>query len=219
MQGFKENFRKYKLYYISEGVFLISWLIYFVLFFQLYQEASFYVDQGAKYIIQLLFLVEYYFNSLFIYFIMSFLLLVANLYSILLYSIKMKQEKKKIQFKFSMQVFMGLYILCAGALLLTKLWVLFLLLIILAVTVVYITYAMTKSQKDNDTVYEENEVVKQLGSFSTAEEAQSRAQEFATYWQEEFQENGYTLVSDIYNEKENEYTVDIYVKSIEKDKD
>ncbi len=214
MQGFKENFRKYKLYYISEGIFLISWLIYFLFFFQLYQEASFYVESGAKYIIQLLFLMEYYFSSLFMYFIIGFLLLVANLYSILLYSIKMKQEKKTMQLKLPKQVFIGLYILCAGGLLLTKLWVIFLLLIILAATIVYITYAMTKSQKDND-IYEENEVVKQMGPFSTAEEAQNRAREFVTYWQEEFKENGYTLASDIYNEKENEYTVDIYVKSIE----
>lgn len=219
MQGFKENFRKYKLYYLSEAIFLVGWLIYFVLFFQLYQEASFYVDQGAKYIIQLLFLMEYYFSNLFMYFIIGFLLLVANLYSILFYSIKMKQEKKIIQPKLPIQVSIGLYILCVGGLLLTKLWVIFLLLIILAVTIVYITYAMTKSQKDGDTIYEENEVVKQLGSFSTAEEAQSRAQEFVVYWQEEFQENGYTLASDIYNEKNNEYTVDIYVKSIEQDKD
>lgn len=215
MQGFKENFRKYKLYYISEGIFLISWLIYFVLFFQLYNGALFYVDREAKYIIQLLFFMEYYFSSLFIYFIIGFLLFVANLYNILLYSIKMKQENNTIQPKLPIQVFIGLYILCAGGLLLTKLWIIFLLLIILAVTIVFITYAMTKSQKDNDTVYEENEVVKQIGPFSTAKEAQSRAQEFATYWQEEFKEHGYTLVSDIYNETENEYTVDIYVKSIE----
>lgn len=218
MQGFKENFNKYKMYYISEGIFLIGWAIYFFFFFQVYNEAVFYVDKEASYIIQLLFLMEYYFGGLFIFFVIGFLLLIANLYNILLYSIRMNQTKKITQPRLPILVFIIFYILCAVGLLVTKLWIIFLLLIVLAITIVYITYAMTKSQKDNE-IYEENEVVKQFGPFSTTEEAKNRAQEFVSYWQEEFKENGYTLISDIYSEKANEYTVDICVKSIEEDKD
>ncbi|GGD00599.1 hypothetical protein [Enterococcus wangshanyuanii] len=205
---------KYKTYYIFEGICLISWVVYLGLFLQLYKEAIFYVDSNAAFIIQLLFLVEYYFSSLFTYFIIGFLLITSNLYVLLFFHIKSKQNREFNLIRYSLIIFLVIFLISVGILLQTKLWPIFLLLVVLAATIVFITYALTKHQEDEVADYGVNEIVKELGPFSTEEIAMENTNNFFDYWQKHFEKTNYVLAYDMHKNNDSEYSVEIYVKSI-----
>ncbi|MBO0439838.1 hypothetical protein [Candidatus Enterococcus ikei] len=216
MKDKKNYYQKYRSYYLCEIVLLIGWITNFVFFSRFYEEAVFYVDKNAKFIIQLLFMVNYYLDDLLKYLFVVFLLMTLNLFLILMFYIKNKQEvNKQKEMNYSMIVFLVLLIINVITLMTTIIWPLFLLLFIVSMTIVYIIYVITNYlYEEQDELYEENETVKLEGPFQTKEAAEKYSKEFLAHWTDSFTKKGYSLVEFIKSDANNEWHVEIIVQSI-----
>ncbi|WP_430603205.1 hypothetical protein IGJ02_000566 [Enterococcus sp. DIV0724b] len=216
MKDKKNYYQKYRYYYLGEILLLIGWITNFVFFSRFYEEAIFYVDKNAKLIIQLLFVVNYYLEDLLKYLFVAFLLMTLNLFLILIFYIKNKQEvTKQKEMNYSMIAFLVLLVVNVIALMTTIIWPLFLLLFIVSMTIVYIIYVITKYlYEEKDDRYEENETVKVEGPFQTKEAAEKYSKEFLAHWTDYFTKKGYNLVEYIECDASNEWHVEIIVQSI-----
>ncbi|EOI00806.1 hypothetical protein UAW_00073 [Enterococcus haemoperoxidus ATCC BAA-382] len=216
MKDKKNYYQKYRYYYLGEIVLLIGWITNTLLFSRFYEEAIFYVDKKDKYIIQLLFLVNYYLDDLLKYLFVAFLLMTLNLFLILRFYIKNRREvTKRKEMQYSMIVFLVLIGFNIIALLTTIVWPLFLLLFIVSMTIVYIIYVITKYlYEEKDERYEENELVKVGGPFQTKEAAERYANEFLAHWKNHFAKNGYILVDNLTCHDKTKWQVEIIVQSI-----
>lgn len=212
----KNYYQKYRNYYLCEIGLLIGWITNFVLFSRFYEEALFYVDKNAKFIIQLLFMVNYYLDDLLKYLFVAFLLMTINLFLVLMFYIKNKQEvTKQKEMTYSMVGFLVLIVMNVIALMTTIIWPLFLLLFIVSMTIVYIIYVITNYlYEEKEEQYEENETVKIEGPFQTKEAAEKYTEEFLAHWTDHFSKKNYNLVECIKSDATNEWHVEIIVQSI-----
>ncbi|MBO0474051.1 hypothetical protein IGL98_000613 [Enterococcus sp. DIV0840] len=217
MKDKKNYYQKYRNYYLCEIVLLIGWITNFILFSRFYEEAVFYVDKNAKFIIQLLFMVNYYLDDLLKYLFVAFLLMTLNLFLILMFYIKNKQEISKTkEMNYSMILFLVLIGINVIALLTTIIWPLFLILFIVSMTIVYIIYVVTNYlYEEKDERYEENETVKLEGPFQTKEAAEKYSKEFLAHWADYFSKKGYRLAEFVKCDANNEWHVEIIVQSIQ----
>lgn len=205
-----------KKYYLCELILLVGWVVNFVFFWKFYEQAVFYVDKEAKFIVQLLFISTYYLSDVLIYLFSSFLLMTLNMLLLLILHSKdkrssVKSKQAKILLNFSSLIIVVNLIL----LLRTIVWPLFLLMFIASVTIVYIVYAVTKYlYEEQEESYEENELIKEMGSFETKEAADEYSDHFLAYWSKEFEKKGYCLISTVKNNPENGWHVEIIVQSI-----
>nr|MBO1354333.1 hypothetical protein [Enterococcus sp. DIV0212c] len=216
MKDKNNYYQHYRMYYFYELMLLIGWVVNFILFSKFYEEAFFYVDKKANFIVQLLFMVNFYLEDILKYLFITFLLMTLNLFLILMFYIKNKKEltdSKKMTY--SLIVFLVILGINGVAMLKTIVWPLFLLLFIASLTIVFIIYVITKYlYEEKDEFYEENEVVKKQGSFQTKEEAEQYAKDFITHWLEYFEKKGYTLMDSITEGEENEWYVEVIVQAI-----
>lgn len=213
----KEYLKKNKLYFIGEGLFICSWYVYYVFFCKFYNEAFFYVEKKAKLIIQLLFMTTYYSTEVLIYSTIAFMLMTLNLLLFLLFFIQNKQKNTvQKQTKAVLIVFLLMFSVIQVKLLSTILWPIFLILVILSLTVIYIIFAVTKYlYEENEIEYEENEPLKVAGPFENLEEANDFSKEFLLYWQDYFSKKNLKLEYSINQGEQNKYFVDFNIKSIE----
>ncbi|OTN83841.1 hypothetical protein A5819_003660 [Enterococcus sp. 7E2_DIV0204] len=216
MKEKKNYYQTYQRYYFGEIALLIGWITNAVLFSRFYEEAIFYVDKRDKFIIQLLFMVNYYLDDLLKYLFVAFLLMTLNLFLILMFYIKNRQEViKRKEMLYSIIVFLVLIGINVIALLTTIVWPLFLLLFIVSMTIVYIISVITKYlYEEKDERYEENEIVKVEGPFQTKEAAEEYVNEFLDHWTEYFVGKGYILISEMAFDDEYKWNVEIIVRSI-----
>lgn len=212
----KNYYQTYQRYYFGEIALLIGWITNAVLFSRFYEEAIFYVDKRDKFIIQLLFMVNYYLDELLKYLFVAFLLMTLNLFLILMFYIKNRREViKRKEMLYSIIVFLVLIGINVIALLTTIVWPLFLLLFIVSMTIVYIIYVITKYlYEEKDERYEENEIVKVEGPFQTKEAAEKYANEFLAHWMDHFAKKGYILMDNLTCHEENKWHVEFIVQSI-----
>ncbi|OJG22689.1 hypothetical protein RU98_GL001963 [Enterococcus caccae] len=212
----KNYYQNYRYYYLGQIILLIGWVTNFILFSTFYKEAMFYVDKEAKFIIQLLFVVNYYLSDVLTYLFVAFLLMTFNLFLLLMFYIKNKREGiKQKEMTYSTIMFLTIIGLNAIALLMTILWPLFLLLFIISLTIVYIIYVITKSlYEEKDETYEENELVKIEGPFQTKEAAEEYTKEFLAHWTDHFAKKEHRLVAFTNCDEKNEWHVEIIVQAI-----
>lgn len=212
----KNYYQKYRNYYLCELLLLIGWLTNFVLFSKFYEAAIFYVDKNAKFMIQLLFMVNYYLDDLLKYLFVAFLLMTLNLFLMLMFYIKNQREAiKQKEMNYSMVGFLLIIGINVIALMKTILWPLFLLLFIVSLTIVYIIYVITTYlYEEKDEQYEENEIVKLEGPFQTKEAAESYTKEFLAHWTDHFAKKDYRLMERINQDEKNGWHVEIIVQSI-----
>ena len=214
----KQNYyQKYRRYYIGQFLLLVGWITNFILFSRFYEGAMFYVDKNAKFIIQLLFIVNYYLRDVLTYLFVSFLLMTFNLFLLLMFYTKNKREGVKQKERiYAIIVCLAIIGINALTLALTILWPLFCLLFVLSLTIIYIIYVITKSlYEEKNEGYEEGELVKVEGPFETKATAEAYTEEFLTHWTDYFAKKGYTLVSFIKHDEENEWYVEIIIQSIQ----
>lgn len=216
MKEKKNYYLNYRNYYLCEVILVIGWVTNFILFSRFYEEAVFYVDKKAKFIIQLLFMVNYYLDDLLKFLFVSFLLMTLNLFLILMFYIKNQRSvMKQKAITYSIILFLAIIGINGIALLKTIVWPLFLLIFITSLTIVYIIYVITKYlHEEKDESYEENERIKVAGPFQTKEMAETYSEEFLAHWAKEFEKKGYCLINNINNDSKNEWHVEITVKSI-----
>lgn len=216
MKDKKNYYQKYRIYYLCEAVLVIGWITNFILFSRFYEEAVFYVDKKAKFIIQLLFMVNYYLDDLLKFLFVSFLLMTLNLFLILMFYIKNKRSvTKQKEITYALILFLVIIGINGITLLKTIVWPLFLLIFITSLTIVYIIYVITNYlYEEKDESYEENEQIKAAGPFQTKEMAETYSEEFLAHWANEFEKKGYCLVNNINNDSKNEWYVEITVRSI-----
>ncbi|EOH96812.1 hypothetical protein UAW_01770 [Enterococcus haemoperoxidus ATCC BAA-382] len=214
----KQNYyQKYRNFYLGQIILLIGWITNFILFSRFYEGAVFYVDKNAKFIVQLLFLMNYYLSDVLTYLFIAFLLMTFNLFLLLMFYTKNKREGiKQTESTYSMIVFLAIIGISAITLLMTIIWPLFLLLFIVSLTIVYVIYVITKSlYEEKDESYEENEVVKVEGPFQTKEAAEEYTKEFTEHWTNHFTKKGLSLVAFIKCDEKDEWYVEIVVQSIQ----
>lgn len=212
----KNYFQKYRSFYLYEIALLMGWITNFILFSRFYENIVFYVDRKARFIIQLLFTVNYYLGDLLKYLFVSFLLMTLNLLLILMFHIKNKREGNELKaVRYSIIVFLAIIGINCVMLLRTIVWPLFLLLFIFSLTIVYITYVITNYlYEEKDEFYEENERLKVEGPFQSKEAAEKYIKEFLAHWADYFTKKGYCLVESISCDEKNEWYIEITIQSI-----
>lgn len=196
--------------YIVEGIIAIAWIIYLFKFYSFYQEAYFYVDKRLSLFIQLLSFVNNNWNEAFIYFILSFLLITATLFfSCLLYVTNKKEVRQN---KLALFIFC-FNLLCSLLLLVNVCIFIFLIIFILAGSLVYIIFTLANLSVDKEQLdYVEGEIIDVKGPFASEEEALTEMKSFFKKWQEE----KIILGEEVYLDKDNKYYVDIYIETINK---
>ncbi|WP_348921004.1 hypothetical protein [Enterococcus rotai] len=196
--------------YLIEGIIAGAWIIYLLKFYSFYQESYFYIDKRLSLFIQMLSFLNNNWNEVFIYFILSFLLITCTLFfNCLLYFInKKEQQKHKV-----LSVFLYLNLLCSLFLLINICGFIFATILILASSLVYIIFIFSKLSSARDKFdFEEGDVIEVKGPFETKEEAQSAIELFFSKWQEE----KIMLDEETYVATDGKYYVDIYVETINK---
>lgn len=210
--------KKYRGYYFGGGIMIISWISYLLIFAPFYQEMVFYVDKSARYLVQLIFISSFYLPELLVYTFIYFLLMLSSLFLLFFFYFKNKKEreftkKKKymVIFFFAIIVIPSIYLLCTIA------WPYFLFILIASLTVVYITYAITKYLFEEQTEqYQAGDCIKELGSFKTIEEAQKYGEEFSKYWRNYFKERGFYITEISEKEEGGTYKIALYIKETDK---
>ncbi|WP_086331249.1 hypothetical protein [Candidatus Enterococcus mansonii] len=220
MKDKKNYYQNYRNFYLCEITLLIGWITNFILFSRFYEDAVFYVDKDARFIIQLLFIANYYLGDLLNYLFAAFLLMSLNLLLILMFYIKNKKEGNDAKkTNYSIIAFLAIIGVNSAMLLRTIVWPLFLLLFIASLTLVYIIYVITNYlYEEKDETYEENERLKIEGPFQSREEAEKYSKEFLLHWTDYFAKKGYRLVESLNSDEQNEWYVEITIQSINKNK-
>lgn len=197
---------------------IIGWISYVLIFSSFYQDMILYVDSNARYLIQFIFISNFYLPELLVYTFIYFLLMLASLFLLFFFYFKNKKErefnKKK---KYILLFFFSIIVVTSIFLLFTIAWPYFLCILIASFTVVYITYAITKYLYEEQTeVYQDGDCVKELGSFNTIEEAQKYGQEFSRYWMPYFKERGFYITELSEKEEDGTYKIALYIKATAK---
>ena len=211
----KEQFKRYKFYFLNLLFIAIAWLIYFLFFNNFYKEASFYIDKKASIIVQLLFVTSYYLDEILIYIALAFVLMTIHQLMMVYFLI---DERKNLSINKKVQpiiwVFLITFIICLIGLISNLIWPLFILTFIFSSTVVYIIYVTSKYMyEDNQNLYENNENIKLEGPFQTKEAAESYVNEFDSYWKDYFIKKGFLIHSNIELDDNNNYFVYLYTVS------
>ncbi|MBO0439047.1 hypothetical protein [Candidatus Enterococcus ikei] len=194
--------------YLIEGIIAGMWGIYLFKFYSFYQTSYFYIDKRLSLFIQMLSFLNNNWNEVFIYFILSFLLITYTLFfNCLLYFVnKKEQQKHKI-----LLLFLYLNLLCCLSLLINLCGFIFATILILAASLVYIIFILSKLSSTKEKFdYEEGEIIEIKGPFETKAEAQIEINTFFSKWKEA----RYTLDDEIYLDEDNKYYVEIYVETI-----
>jgi len=211
-------YKKYRGYYFGGGIVIISWISYLLTFAPFYQEMVFYVDKSARYLVQLIFISSFYLPELLVYTFIYFLLMLTSLFLLFFFYFKNKKEKEFDKKKKYVVLFFVLIIIIPTIFLLrTIAWPYFLLVLITSLTVVYITYAITKYlYEEQAELYKDGDCVKELGSFRSIEEAHEYGQEFSKYWKSYFEEKGYSITELSEKEENGTYKIALYIKAADK---
>ncbi|MGM0218063.1 hypothetical protein [Enterococcus sp. AZ126] len=205
------DFQKYKMYYLVGITLIFSWLIYLISFWHFYQEMSFWVDKGVRYIVQLIFISSFYLTEVMVYTSIYFLLLLSSLFLSFFYFFENKKEGEIRKITWVMIFGFGfITFLCSCVLFITLCWPYFLAIFIASFVILFITYAITKYlYEDNQDRYIDNECIKKAGPFTQLEEAETYSNEFISYWAPYFIKHSFRLVYEIKHRDEG-YLVEIY---------
>lgn len=179
----------------------------------------YWVNKDARYLVQLVFISNFYLPELLAYTFIYFMLMVMSLYLLFFFYFKNKKENDVEGKTIAIIVISIIAILVASiALLMTVFWPYALFSFIASFTVVYSTYAITKHLYEESPVnYKDNECVKEESSFKTNEEAQKYLNEFSEYWAPYFKDRGFYLAEQIDQAEDGTYRIAIYIKKTKKD--
>lgn len=209
----KEAMKKTRLwpFWFMEGIIVSAWIGYLIKFYSFYKEAYFYTDKRLSVFLRMLSFLNNNWNEIFIYFILSFLLITITLFlTYLLYILVIKNEKRHNNF-ILLPIFVN--ILSCLSLLMNICGFIFGIIIILAASLVYIIFILANLGSSKETIqYEEGELVDTKGPFETEEEAHKEMTLFLNTWQQD----KVILEEEIYIETDNKYYVDFYVEEIKK---
>ena len=194
--------------YLIEGIIAGVWGIYLFKFYSFYQEAYFYVDKRLSLFIQTLSFLNNNWNEVFIYFVLSFLLITVTLFFSCLFHFTNKKERQKNKI---LLLLLYLNLFCCLSLIMNICGFIFAIILVLASSLVYIIFIFSKLSSTKETFdFEEGEIIEVKGPFETKEEAQIEVHQFFSQWKEE----GIILDEEIYLDEDNQYYVDIYIETI-----
>lgn len=196
--------------YLIEGIIAGVWGIYLFKFYSFYHEAYFYVDKRLSLFIQMLSFVNNNWEETFTYFILAFLLMTVTLF--LSYFLYLTKKRALIQNKPIFLIFC-FNLLCCLALLVNACCFIFLVLLILAGSLIYIIFTLVNLSVDKEQLdYVEGEIIDVKGPFTSEKEAQTAVKAFLGKWQEE----KIILGEEVYLDKDSKYYVDFYIEVINK---
>ncbi|MGX7272511.1 hypothetical protein [Enterococcus haemoperoxidus] len=191
---------------------MAGWIIYLINFYLFYKEAYFYIDKRLSFFLQLLSLLNDNWTESIIYLVFGFLLMVWTMFSTYLFYLVNKKEQQHIV---SVLLFLSLNILFFLSLLFNIVGLIYFVLMILALSLVYIIFVLAMNDfRKIDFYYEEGETIDTLGPFETEDKAKKEATSFIAQWQGK---ESVRLSGEIYLDTNNKYYTDIYIETIKKD--
>lgn len=197
---------KRRFFYVLGGVLLSSWAIYLFNFYTFYLEINFYIDKRLSLFHQLLSLLKYEWNQSVLYFSLAFILITVTLFIGGVLWLNRKKDGvviSRIYSVIALLLFLGLTINTYGPI--------FLVLIILSGSLVYVSLIIARGQRhDEANFYEEGEVLETKGPFQTESEANIALMQLVAQWEK----SDLLLGEDIYKENENTYYAEIYIEKI-----
>lgn len=196
--------------YFSEGLLAIGWFIYWMAFYSFYTEAYFYVDKRLSLFLQLLSLFKSNWDQLLFYLILGFLLFALTLFVVNIFYVLNKDKPENKQ---SLIFFLTLTILSLVPLFFNICWIVFLILLILAASLVYVIFILGTASQEGTKNYEEGETIEIKGPFETEEAAQKAVTLFLKEWQAK---ETIILGKEIYVDTDQKYYVDIFIESLKK---
>lgn len=208
IQKVKMTQKRVKLFLLIEGLVIASWLLYLSNFYLFYKEAYFYVDKRMTLFLQLLsFLNNNWLESIG-YFSLSFILFVALFFLVaIFYFLKKKGAIQSIVAYFVY----GIAISISVSLLFTILWSGFLIIILLSMSVVYITFVLSLNLARKEEFYEED-VIEILGPCNTKKEIEEKVE---SYLKQVSDKETVSLEVEIYSDDMQQYYADIYDKNVD----
>lgn len=214
----KKLLSKYRSSILIELILLSGWLIYFVSFVFNYQEAIFYVDKNAPYIVQLVFLMTYFLDGILIAIFVSFLLVTLHIFLIVFLLLKRSRRTKSDAVILTFTI--GSFLFFSICLVLNLLWPVFVLVLIFSMTSVYITYVLSKQFYGKELFTTEPEgIVESAGPFVSEEEVHTYFISFCRYWEPYYNEQGFELFQVVRKESSEKYYLDITISRFEADEE
>ncbi|XUB55873.1 hypothetical protein IGJ02_000105 [Enterococcus sp. DIV0724b] len=194
------------IFYFMESALVIAWIVYVIKFTFFYQEAYFYVDKRLSLLYKLLSFMNGNWSTLYIYLITSFLLIVMTFFlATAIYSVKQVSAGKG-SIHWILLSLSGLGCLVSG---INILWPIYLILLILAGSVVFITYTIVMTElKEEESGWEEDNIEIE-GPFETIEKAQAVVN---NHLSKQRKDSSAILGAELYLEEDDQYYVEIYVK-------
>lgn len=205
------NIKKNRVLLTSVIILIVTWIIYFYKFYEVYSWADFFTQSNASTIVKVVYIFTYYGDRLVPYLVIGFLLLNLNLLVALV--IQFLRERKKEVSSIFLWIAIATYCISVSIFLVTTIWPLMLLLVIASLVISYTLYTVyTKKSVDNMDNYENDELIKEAGPFNSQEEATDFFEEFNHEWKGNFEQRNLLLVPKIIQEEANIYHVKIHVK-------
>ncbi|MBP2097249.1 hypothetical protein [Enterococcus rivorum] len=200
-------------FYIIEGILTIGWIVYLMNFYSFYKETYFYVDKRLSLLVQMLSFLNDNWKTIFFYFITSFFLMTATLFTSGLVYLMTKKKQQSMK---PILLIIGVNLLCFLPLLLNVCGLIFLILFILAASLVYIIFILSLSGSQKEELdYEEGDIIEVKGPFETEATAQKEAESFLAHWSEK---ESIILKTEIYiDEKDDKYYTEIFIEAINKE--
>lgn len=197
---------------IVASILTLGWLAYCITFFIFYKNAYFYVDKRLSLFLRLLSFLNNNWIETILFFLGALLLFTSSFFLIggMYFLYKEGILTKKVIYTGLVLVGVLCVILC-----LTIMWSIFIVLLILSVSIVYISFILAGKGLKED---EGEEILAILGPFEREGEAKKAGQLFL---KEQAGHDLSSLQTEIYQEKDNDYYVEIYIDAdttIESDK-
>ena len=206
-----KNIFSYKKYYVAEGLFLLSWLIYFNYFQEIYKEALEFVTLGAGLEIQLLEIMNYRGQEILTVLLIFFILLTLNGLLVVRGLLQFRrQDKSSKQLLVNTLMIMLPTVLIMLIFLFNKLSIIIFVLEIFSVVLNYIIYSLVNSPME----YEDQDLFEDRGPFSNEEEAILYAESVIKSKGEYFKKRNFALLYTTFVSN-NEYFIEIYVEKIQ----
>ncbi|WYK01380.1 hypothetical protein A5821_002517 [Enterococcus sp. 7F3_DIV0205] len=192
-----------KFIYLFVGLALAATALYVSKFYLFYQDAYFYIDKSRTLFYQIIsFLNDNWIESL-MYLSLSFLVYVALFFFSTIGHFFKKNHKEQRLYYF----FYGVSILTVVASFFTILWPIFLVIIVLSMSVVYIIFVLSFTMAKKTANDEERDLLEIIGPFQTETEAEERAQVFIHDF---FEKKSLVAEKEIYLDENNHYYVELF---------
>lgn len=190
-----KKIKKNQFLLFSLIILLFGWGIYFHQFYKVYQMADFFTDSNAAVLVKLVYVFTYYGDLLVPYVVVGFILLNLNMLFLLVTCFISPKETNS--HSVLTWIAGGMFLLATTAFMFTSIWPLMSILIVVSLVIAYTLYTVFRKSYEETKNYEEYELIKEAGPFTSEEEAEAFFEEFRDHWSPTFARKNLVLVPKI----------------------